>query len=226
MNLPGRVVEIVQALYEANQNLAKGTDEERRKLTIKINEQIAFELGPKWGAKRADPGRPISKDAIAFDDAPNLWIWDWQDGSTRGLSSFMVPGAAGKNVGEGVQPDGNQIFIPVAAVNHLGAVPQQPGTPEQPPQSGGGTVDLGPVISALGVIASALAGLAQQAATNDEANERRYRDLVAHFEALQRTSAPPVKPPSNGGLGGVRIEDILKIAGTVGDILRQTGANR
>lgn len=136
MKLPARVAEIVRALYDANKNLAHGTDDDRRQLTTMMNEQIALELGPKWGAKRADSGRPISKDSIAFNDAPNLWIWDWQDGSTRMPGGSFVAGAEGKNVGEG-QPEGPQVFVPVTPTNHLGASqPQQPPTttpPSTPP---------------------------------------------------------------------------------------------
>lgn len=228
MNLPGRVVEIVRALYEANKNLALGSDEDRRALTIKINEQIAFELGSQWGAKRADSGRPISKDAIAFNAAPDLFIWDWQDGTTRGPSSFMAAGVPGKNVGEG-QPEGPQVFVPVSPTNHLGAVPApaaggQSGS--QPPPAPGvpaAAIDWTPVVSALNVVVGGLSALATQAKEHDDANERRYRDVVAHFEALPKpTPAPAPSVPS----GSINIGDLVKLGATIADMFNRPAATK
>ena len=84
MTLPDRVQAIVRALYERHTELARGDEEQRRTLTRMIAEQASFELGPSWGTKRADAGRPPSKDAIAYRPGDGrLLCWDWQNGTTR-----------------------------------------------------------------------------------------------------------------------------------------------
>ena len=109
MNLPGRVNTIINELYNRNTVLAKGSDDDRRALTMKIVQQICYEFGPKWGTKRADPGRPPSKDSIAYLDGSTLWSYDWQNGSTR---APHVP------MGRLIDITG-QVFIPVTPTNHL-----------------------------------------------------------------------------------------------------------
>ena len=61
---PPRVQEIVDQLAAGVAHSAP--DEERRAVTQRIAEQARFELGPNWGTKRADPGRPLSTDVIAM----------------------------------------------------------------------------------------------------------------------------------------------------------------
>lgn len=124
MNLPTRILAIINTLYQEHQSLAKGTDDERRALTRMIIEQIVFEFpGQGWGWKSADPTRPPSKDAIArlLPDG-HLWCWDWQNGSTRAPISDPT--------GEDIT---GQHFIAVAGVDHLGAEPVPPPKPPIPP---------------------------------------------------------------------------------------------
>ena len=80
---PVRGVEIVQELYGLNRHLAEGNDPDRRLLTRAIAGQFAFEFGPDWGTKSADPTRPPSKDSLVKKEGGKLWSWDWQDGDTR-----------------------------------------------------------------------------------------------------------------------------------------------
>lgn len=111
--LTQRQVDVVEALYGLNINLARGFDDDRRKLTRIIAEQFRFEFGPKWGTKSTTPGHPQSKDAIAYDNGDGtIDVWDWQNGTTRE-----------PQVGVGDEPDFtnlNQHFIAVEPINHLG----------------------------------------------------------------------------------------------------------
>lgn len=110
--LPARIDKIVHSLYQTNTLLANGTDDERRTLTRKINEQIACEFaadGYVW--KSADPGRPPSKDSFARQFNGRLYSWDWQDGTTRQPNTY--PGKPADWDITGQNP------IPVACINHL-----------------------------------------------------------------------------------------------------------
>lgn len=123
---PARGVAIIDALLAAFPALAKGNDDERRALTGFIAEQICFELGAKWGTKRADKGRPASKDGLAFLNADNtIDIWDWQNGTTRDRQ--VRAGAAP------TESHSTQVFIPVTPIDHLGAA-VVPGQPPAPPE--------------------------------------------------------------------------------------------
>jgi hypothetical protein len=109
MKLPQRATDVIRELYERNKPLAQGDDNQRRALTKIIAEQICFDLGPTWGTKRADSGRPPSKDAIAQKQPDGkLFSWDWQNGATR--EPIDDP--------DHVDITG-QVFIEVAPVAHL-----------------------------------------------------------------------------------------------------------
>lgn len=130
--LPARVAEIAQALYEQNRSLAQGTDDDRRVLTRKIAEQTRYELGSEWGTKASSRNNPQSKDAIAMQTGGRLYVWDWQNGSTR--EPQIRAGQPGDDVT-------GQYFISVDPVNHLSV-----GT--TPPPSGGGSATPPPVVVA------------------------------------------------------------------------------
>jgi hypothetical protein len=106
MKYPERVQEIVEKLASGVPHDAE--DDLRRSVTRKIAEQCRFELGPEWGHKRADPGRPPSADVFAFQssDSPLFVGWDWS-----------IPG------GVATFPDSidltGQVFIEVEPINHL-----------------------------------------------------------------------------------------------------------
>ena len=113
---------IVQALYERHVALAEGVNEQRTVLTRKIAEQLRYTLGPGWGHKRASATRPPSKDAFA-QRQPNghLWIWDWQDGTTRKpLAAFSFHDVT------------DQVFIQVDPIDHLGGSAPPPPVPPPP----------------------------------------------------------------------------------------------
>ena len=124
MKLPARVKQIIRSLYEVNVALARGSDAQRRQLVMLIAQQARFELGPTWGTKRADKGRPASKDAIALlTDEGTMIGWDLIDGTTR--VPFTDPNSMDMS---------SQIFIDVSpGVDHLGAGTAQPPVVVVPP---------------------------------------------------------------------------------------------
>ena len=113
MILPDRIFAIVSAVHARNAALASGDDDQRRSLQKMIVETVVKRCpGEGWGWKRADPGRPLSKDAIANNllQPGHILAWDCCDGSTR------LP----------VQRDSmlidDQVFVDVVGFDHLNDV--------------------------------------------------------------------------------------------------------
>jgi hypothetical protein len=122
MVLPDRVFVIVSALHAQHAALASGDDDARRSLQKMIVETVVKRHpGEGWGWKRADPGRPMSKDAIANNviTPGHIVAWDCFDGATRApvqRDSMLIDG---------------QVFVEVSGFDHLNdavLVPQ----PRQP----------------------------------------------------------------------------------------------
>jgi len=113
MNLPPRAQEIIDEMYRNYKSLAF-TEENQRKLTFMIAEQICYELGPEWGCKSADSTRPQSPSNIAYQSADGLVCWRWLDGD--GSISGTPFGVAHPPVFANIP---TQNFIPVKPVNHL-----------------------------------------------------------------------------------------------------------
>jgi hypothetical protein len=117
MQLPDSV-KSVRARYIAAFPIPQGSpgegfEETARQWSIKFAEQVAFERpGEGWGMKRADPGRPISKDTIARQMDGRLHIWDLLTGTGTG-----APRLNDNPESEDVT---GQTFVPVAPTNHLG----------------------------------------------------------------------------------------------------------
>lgn len=125
MKFAPRVQEIINIFSARYDYLRKSTnDDDRRSLTQKIAEQVAYELGPRWGQKRADPGRPLSKDTLAFNGDDQLHGWDLFNGTTREANQFP----------DEINPVEmkEQVFVLVTPTNHLGA-PSAPSAPPAPP---------------------------------------------------------------------------------------------
>lgn len=146
IRIPQRAKAIVQELYERHTDLARGDDNQRRELTRLCAEQLAFEHPSvavsdngnvdvfeqvEWGTKRADGGRPPSKDALAIRRQGALWSADCFNGSTREPAvpeEFeALPGQV--FIGNGDALDGGQVL---RATNHLAAVPNVPDAPKPP----------------------------------------------------------------------------------------------
>lgn len=103
-------------------------EDRARKWTIGLAEQIAFEHpGQGYGCKRADPGRPISKDAIAQAQVDGrLVAWDMLSGAGTGSPVLVQHPEAMDITG--------QVFVTVPPVDHLsnGGTPTPP-DPEPAP---------------------------------------------------------------------------------------------
>lgn len=117
MLFPKRGVEIIDAFLSARQyqDLANGSEFDRRLLTRLVAEQMAFELSPGWGLKAQSQDHPQSKDSLAFtlttEDNSSFLVWDWQNGNTRERHiTDQTPG---------VEITG-QLFIPVEPRDVLG----------------------------------------------------------------------------------------------------------
>ncbi len=151
MYLPARVIQIVQALYSRNTTLAQGTDDQRRQLVMLFAQQVRFELGPSWGTKRADPGRPLSKDAIAQKQPDGtLLAWDLIDGASR--KPFPNPGSIDIS---------KQVFVAVEPFDYLGVgVPIVPPPPPPPVESKGLQDQINSLQQALATVALEVSNLA------------------------------------------------------------------
>lgn len=150
MQLPDSV-KAIRARYVAQYPVPQGQpgeafEERARQWSIAFAEQVAFEQGPLWGMKRADPNRPISKDTITFyaDDDGVLRIWDLLTGTGTG-SPRLVENPESEDIT-------GQVFVRVTPTNHLGTVitPIPPPLPPLPP------ADLGPVLAAMSNLTSQL----------------------------------------------------------------------
>ena len=95
-------------------------EERARQWSTWLAEQLAFEFPHDgWGKKRADPGRPVSKDAIARQVGPQLLAWDMLTGAGTGAPA-LVPNPDSQDIT-------GQVFVPVTPTNHLGSrVPPSP----------------------------------------------------------------------------------------------------
>lgn len=132
MVLPDRVFAIVSAVHTQNAALSNGDDDMRRSLQKMVIETVVSRCpGEGWGWKRADPGRPLSKDSIANNmiQPGHVLAWDCFDGTSR------LP------VQRDSIPIDDQVFVDVVGFDHLRGVALPTITP-QPQRSGGGGAPL------------------------------------------------------------------------------------
>ena len=162
MQLPARIVDIVNVMYERNKELAHSPSEnDRRTLTVLILEQIAFEFGSNWGAKARSASDPLSKDGLAYKvDANTIHVWDWQNGTTREPQLTV-----------GQEPSHADLvghhFIRVNSANHLGVVVTVPPPYPPYPPLPDGTGEPGPA-NPNGALEQQLAHLSNALATVEE----------------------------------------------------------
>jgi hypothetical protein len=130
MKLDPRVRELLIAFaakFPVPRTIGGGEEHEERarQWSIRFCEQLNHSLpGEGYGTKRADSGRPISKDTTSQQRGGEMVTWDLLVGTGTGEPSLNLDPHGEVTTG--------QVFVPVDAVNHLGVtVPEQP--PEQPP---------------------------------------------------------------------------------------------
>ena len=93
MKLPAGVLatrdRYVQAFPLWTMEAGSAADDRARKWTLGLASQIVHEHGETYGSKRADPTRPISKDAIAQVQGPYLYGWDMLTGAGSGTPKLV-----------------------------------------------------------------------------------------------------------------------------------------
>jgi hypothetical protein len=176
MEFPARAQAIVQALWAAHQDLANGTADQQRALTRMIAEQLAFELDPLWGCKKAGPTNPQGSSTLAYNDPAQLYIWRWSDGDgsvTRNPGS-PLPRALLMPLDQSV----GQIFIPVTPTDHLGLGPSPPAPSAPAPGPSG---DYARVLERLNNLEQRLLPIADEW----EMTQRDIGDLRTDVEVLR-----------------------------------------
>lgn len=117
-------VKAIRARYVVRYPVPQGVpgdahEENCRQWSIRFAEQVRHDTDDStWGAKRADAGRPISKDTLARNLAPKLYSWDLLSGTGTGSPTLNESPAAEDITG--------QVFVHVEPVDHLGDPPPPP----------------------------------------------------------------------------------------------------
>ena len=186
MQLDPRVIAIAKQ-FEPSLPTANFTDENRRAWVMQVIEQVVFQFpAGGWGAKCADPGRPLSKDAIALQADGHLFAFDLVNGGTKRVNDSVV----------GEQID-DQVFVPVQGKDHLGLHPIVP--------TGGGHPSLGTgappapaadprVFEAVQALQTAVADLSARLDRMEQASARTRTDVAALSTALQQVAAAVASP--------------------------------
>jgi hypothetical protein len=185
---------------------AEGTDivEDRvRQWSIGLAEQVAFELPNQgWGTKRADPGRPISKDGLALreddDRGGRLLIFDMVTGAGTG-NGRLVENPESEDIT-------GQVFVPVTPTDHLGVAPVQPPKPGPQPLP---PADLGPVMAKLQSIENTLEALMGQTTIFTQMADERQKQIlggqtqiVGLLDALDKKEVHVTPPDGTLRIGG------------------------
>lgn len=129
MNFPIGATAVVRAICDQHFDLAHGSDDQRRTLTLMMAQTMAIRFGPRWGVKATSRTAPQSKDSLAYDNMDGTFdAWDWQNGTTRAMQ-----------LADGQPPTypriGDQHFIDVEPFDHLEPTPAAPApAPVEPPK--------------------------------------------------------------------------------------------
>jgi hypothetical protein len=162
MSLPDKVIATLDRFFAAkcghydDGSLAPPQGEDNvRELIIDADEQVAFEHPNQgYGTKRADAGRPVSKDSLAQKKDNKLFIWDLVSGAGTTHPTFVYKNASSQDVtgqiyiGPGDPLDGGAKFTPQ---NHLSGTTPVPIPPTSTPP-----VDCKPVVPPQDVIRDSL----------------------------------------------------------------------
>jgi hypothetical protein len=118
--------------------LEKGEDNIREQV-IRANEQVAYDhKNQGYGTKRADPGRPVSKDGHAREVNDRLYVWDIVLGAGTNNPKLNFEKAIGEDItgqifiGPGDALDNGDVFIPTDYLNGQIPIPNPDPDPEPP----------------------------------------------------------------------------------------------
>ncbi len=132
-----------------------------RDWTHRFAQQFRFAYGATWGHKRADPGRPLSSDVIAF----------WDGRQCLGYDVIVNAGVPGQTLNANPDPIDltGQTFVVVEPVDHLGGTPGPSPDPVPTPQPAAWQfqpTDMGPFVTAIEALTARMALL--EAAVDDQ----------------------------------------------------------
>lgn len=162
---PLRVQDILNELARRHPTWVADDTGPRFNLNRMFAEQVVYELGPKYGLKRADPGRPISSENLAIEDGVRLYAWSWENQHNGEVEQFPE-----------WEDITGQTFVPVDPVNHLGI-----DRPPPPP-----VLDLSGIVAKLSVIETRLNTISARF----EELATRLATMDAALEGLTRRSPP------------------------------------
>jgi hypothetical protein len=160
-----------------------------REWSIAFCEQVAYSRpGRGYGTKRADSGRPISKDTISQQFAGDMVSWDLLIGTGTGEPALNLDPHGELTTG--------QVFEAVEAVNHLGAVvpPVEPPPVVEPPPDG--------------AIAARFANIEKLLGALEWRHDEQRRELDALKLEVVRIGDRPSAPPD---LSGLRAKGSVKV---------------
>jgi hypothetical protein len=196
MKLDPRVVAIAKQ-FEPGLPLANWTDDNRRAWVMQVIEQVVFRFPDGgWGAKRAGPRRPLSRDAIALRRDGHVWAFDLVNGSTKRVNNTV----------EGVLID-DQVFVEVAGKDHLGMPTPGAGADESPSvatdREGPSDADDAAIMEALRTMAATLSDVTARLARLEEASSASRSDLDAVKRSVEQIAAAVSASRTTGPRGSV-----------------------
>ena len=200
MKLDPRVVAIAKQ-FEPGLPLANWTDDNRRAWVMQVIEQVVFRFPDGgWGAKRASPRRPLSKNAIALKRDGHVWAFDLVNDSTKAVNNKV----------EGVLID-DQVFVPVAGKDHLGMRTPAAGADASSPAATdddeanplGRLADVEAVLEGLRAITATLSDLSARMTRLEEASSVGRSDLDALKRSVEQIAAGVSAPASTRSKGSV-----------------------
>jgi hypothetical protein len=179
---------LVERMCEKFPDLHVNVDEKQRELTKRINEQMKFQFGARWGGKvRAglDPVIHRSKDSQAFDEGNGfLSTWDLFQGNAE--ATILVQDRQPPTHPDISPADGT--FIEVVARDWLeGAEPEtEPNT--EPPDS-----ELEDRVAMLEAEVNQLQVTVQALQAKDAQQAGQITNLEARLAVLEASDAKPMK---------------------------------
>lgn len=166
------------------------TEDGCRDWTHLLAEQFQYSWGAGWGHKRADHGRPLSSDVIAYQEAAVFVGFDV-------IINAGLPTATVVTDGDAIDLTG-QVFERVSPVNHLGtATPPAPPAPDPPPVTG--TCRFEP--EKLVALVAAVLGLRQDV----DGLRVDLADIAAMLGEEPQPDAPTAHPNYTGKVLGFRV---------------------
>jgi hypothetical protein len=179
-----------------------------QQVVASIRSKYSTPLGAQHGAFLVEVATALKKGLV---DKPNGSHIQLSSGQFVSQDVVMDRSGAAWDILSDAEGAASPTFNPIDPIDPSRYVDVGSST-ATPPSPMPAPVDLSPVVSALNTLANGVGSLATLAQQHDEANERRYRDVVAHFDAL----AKPVAPPTPAiPAGHIDIGDLVKIGGLI-----------